>query len=202
MRNRLLLNRFGRFGRDEEGTITIEFVVIFPVLFSLLILSFEVFDAFKSYSRASKATYAVSDIVSRQTSVTQKGVEELHMVLDSMMPWLNEEKWLRVTSFSQDKNGYKVEWSHASGTDVKLTTATLSQEMKDMLPEIAVGDTVVLTEASIPHRSLVRWIGLDDVVWSIEHTVRPRFIAAIAGTEQPVAGAAGSMGSPEMGEES
>lgn len=178
----MISDLFRRFRRDESGTITIEFVVVVPLLFGLLVLSFEVFDAFKSYSRASKATYAVSDIVSRQTVVDQASVEELHSVLDSMMPWLNEEKWIRVTSFSQDKNGYNVEWSHASGTPTKLTNAMITEEMAAMLPDIAPGDTVVLTEASIPHRSLVTWIGLDDVVWHIEQTVRPRFIAAIAGS--------------------
>ena len=173
---------FNRFRKDETGTITVEFVIVVPLLFALLVLSFEVFDAFKSYSRASKATYAVTDIISRQTSIDQKRVEELHMVLDSMMPWLNEDKWLRVTSLSQGPNGYNVEWSHASGTNVTLNNAMIDEELKAILPQIAPGDTVILTETSIPHRSLVHWIGLDDVVWQIEQTVRPRFIAAIAGT--------------------
>ena len=62
----LFSNTFKRFRRDEAGTITVEFVIIAPVLLFLLALGFQFFDAFKYYSRAAKATYAVTDIISRE----------------------------------------------------------------------------------------------------------------------------------------
>lgn len=175
---------FKRFQNDQAGTITVEFAIVVPLLITLMVMSFEVFDAFKSYGRASKATAAVTDIISRQTTIDQQFVTELHEVMDAMMPWLNEDKTMRVTTFSWDKSkGYEVVWSYTSGNTQKWTNEMLTSGLGDMLPPIASGDTVVLTEVEIPHRSLVRWMGLDDLVWSIDQTTRPRFVTCITDTD-------------------
>lgn len=174
---------FPRLAKDETGAVTVEFVIVIPLLLTMMILSFEVFDAFKSYSRASKATYAVSDIITRQTQIDQTFVQELHLVMDSMMPWLNEDKWIRVTTISYDSvDGYQVVWSYGSGTTDLWTDQTMTEALIGKLPTVASGDTIVVTETSIPHRSLVQSLGLDDMVWSVKQIARPRFVTCITDT--------------------
>ena len=108
-----------RFRRDENGTITMEFAIVAPLLIATIIIGFELFDAFKSNSRSAKATYTIADILSRQVDIDDAYVSELHLVLDALLPWLNEGKTLRISSIvfeehdpdDPDDDEYVVSWS-------------------------------------------------------------------------------------------
>lgn len=198
-----------RFRRDENGTITMEFAIVAPLFIATIIIGFELFDAFKSNSRAAKATYTIADILSRQVEVDDTYASELHLVLDALLPWLNEGKTLRISSITfhegdpddpNDNDVYNVAWSkHSDDTNtinfgLELTGSMLTTvEYQDLLPTIADGDSIVLVETEVPHRSLISLLGLGDLVWRNQVAIRPRFVDALAASDEGTA-AGGSNG--------
>lgn len=192
-------NMFKRFRRDEDGTITMEFAIVAPLMIFTVIIGFELFEAFYSASRASKATYTIADIMSRQVEVDDDYVSELHLVLDALLPWLNEGKSLRITSIKfnegdpldDDDDAYEVIWSKHSDVDnqmnvtLELTGSMLTHtEYQELLPTIADGDSVLLIETTIPHRSLASLLDLGGLVWVNEVAIRPRFVGEVAATDE------------------
>ena len=192
---RSLSSSLRSFGRSEEGTVKIEFIIVFPLILAWIMGSFVFFDAYKTYSRASKATFAVSDIVSRQTSMDLTTLLALHDIMDALVPWSDNNKWIRITSleyvkvsgndgcYEEDTDAvceYRVLWSHASGTPDTLSNADLTQDVLDILPDIAENDTVILTETHVPYEPLLDTFGLGGMAWSNQQATRPRYVSSIA----------------------
>lgn len=179
-----------KFRRDENGTITIEFVIIAPLLFTVILAGFEFFDAFKSYGRAAKVTYTIADNLSRRQSIDEAKITELHGLMNALIPWMKDGKTLTVTSISYNADdGYVCEWSKHSDAnltlnfDVALNSLALgSKAYTDILPDIAEGDSVILVETQIPHRTIVRMFGLGDLVWTNQVAIRPRFTSKLLDT--------------------
>lgn len=176
-----------KFRKDERGTMTMEFAIIAPLLFTVLIAGFEFFDAFKSYSRAAKTTYTIADIISRQDEIDDTYIHDLHKLMDALMPWLNEDKVLRVTSITYSAaDGYEVAWSKHSDKTFSMDTSLsldassmLSFQYSSILPVVADGDSIILVETEVPHRTLISMFGLHDLVWKNEIAIRPRFASTI-----------------------
>ena len=186
VRTMRVINQLRKFRDDTSATITVEFVIIAPVLLTLLALGFQFFDAFKSYSRAAKATYAVADIVSRQEDdIDGQFADKLHGLLEALLPWIQDDKSMRLTSikWNVDESDYEVIWScpiNGNNLDLdtfyyqsQLTTENLSAEQKAMLPDLVPGDSVVFVETHIPYSALFDWIGLGDLVWENRVAIRP-----------------------------
>ena len=196
----------GRFATDSTGSVKVEFVVVFPLILGWILTSFVFFDAYRHFSRSSKATYAVSDILSRRTSVDQQNLDELRSVMNGLIPWSDSTKWLRVTSlqfvkvsggdplgYDKDDDGvqdcydddsdavceYQIIWSRASGTNNTHTGTNPPSDILAVLPDIAEDDTVLLTETFVPYRPLLDNLGLDGIAWSNQQATRPRYISEI-----------------------
>lgn len=169
------------FHSDTRGSLSIEFALIAPLLITMLLLGFSAFDAYRSWSRAGKTTAAISDIISRQSTITPQFVTDLHGLIDGMLPWLREEKSLRVTALANNgTGGIKVVWSFASGQITPRTTAGIDKSLRDILPAIPAGGSILLTETRIPHHSILSWSGFDDLVWELREINLPRFVPCIA----------------------
>lgn len=177
----VLLAPIKPFLRDLRGTVKVEFVIILPLLLSWLLGSYAVFDAYKSYSRASKATYAVSDIISRKLDVGPSIITEMHDILDGMVPWSSDQKSLRISSLTYDTtNGWSVLWTQHSGITTNFDSNVLQQSTKDILPDLADGDTIILTETAIPYDPLFNSDLVPDLTWRHKLAVRPRYVVSIA----------------------
>ena len=55
-----------RFSRKESGVISVEAVMIYPLLFWGMCASYTFFDGYKQSSRNLKASYAIADVISRE----------------------------------------------------------------------------------------------------------------------------------------
>jgi len=179
--------RFKAFLKDEDATITMEFAIVAPLLFTVIIAGFEFFDAFKSHGRAAKVTYTLADILSRAEKVNEPYVTEMHALMNALLPWMNGDKALTITGIKYDADkGYEVYCSKHSNynmtmdLNLSLNTAVVqTKEYTDILPAIAPGDSIILVETVIPHRTLFSIFGLKDLVWQNQIAIRPRFYGTI-----------------------
>lgn len=87
---------FQGFARNERGTVTVESVIILPLLFFGLQAVHTYFDAYRHQSLSLKANYAVSDFLSRKHKYDRTTLEGM----DEMFEYMSrsgEASWLRVT---------------------------------------------------------------------------------------------------------
>lgn len=140
-----MLTHFQSFLRREDAAISVETMIITPILFLFLMLSFAFFDAFRHYNVSVKAAYTVSDILSRQTrTIGAADFEGLAQLFDRLTRGKGDPR-LRFTEVRRGDVGYEVAWSYATGEQTLRNTRTISALLQ-RLPEMAVGDRVVVLE--------------------------------------------------------
>jgi Flp pilus assembly protein TadG len=166
-----------RVRHDERGTITIEFLLWLPVFIFWIVISVSSFDAFRSRDEAAKAAHTLSDIMSRQTEVTDTFFTELSDLQDKLLPRAPASKWLRVTSVMYTGGDYQVQWSRSLGGGIPLTNDDIPLAL---LPTMADLDTVVITEVHSPYQPIANYTGITVTEWGISLVSRPRFVSEIA----------------------
>ena len=139
--------RFRRFLQDTEATLTVELVLALPILLWGYLATGVFFDAYNVQSNASKATYTVADLLSRQREeVDAKFLTESRNLFD----WLLGNQGtsaIRITSVSFDDvaDVYRVHWSHGTNGKQPQTDATIAN-FAGQLPDLPDGDYVIVVE--------------------------------------------------------
>jgi len=176
--------RIAIFRAENQGSVTVEFMLILPLLFWWYAASFVFFDAFSANNKALKSSYMLSDILSRQTEIDNKYLDGLQSFLE-FMTGVKKDVWIRVTSvqYSTDK-GYKVAWSYSTGAQKALDTSELASLKLDteFLPLMANGESVILSETYVPYSPGFD-VGLLARTYSNVIVTRPRFTSKIANTD-------------------
>jgi hypothetical protein len=141
------MGRLRRLFRSESGAMSVEAVIILPILIWALFGTFTIFEAFRSRSVTLKASYTVADMISRQVdALNPAAINGLNSVFD-FLTLSNQPTWIRVTSVFWDagQKKFRVAWSHGTRQHAALTDATL-QGLVQHIPAMAIGDTVVMLE--------------------------------------------------------
>lgn len=176
--------------RSDAGSVAVESVIIMPALAAMYCASFVWFDAFRDKTNAMKATYAISDIISRQETIDELYLEGLH---DTMIFLSNSaaEPKMRVSLISYDAdassdNKYKLEWSWTTHDKPKLTQANLDSDTS-WIPVMGDDETVVVTESFTFYQPIFR-VGIDNQIWENVMITRPRFAPTLTKTDEPTNG--------------
>lgn len=138
---------FRRFLRDTDASLTVELVLMLPMLLWGYVACAVFFDAYNVQSNAGKATYTVADLLSRQREeVNGQFLDEAHKLFDWLMGD-NADSDMRVTSvwFDEDAQLYRVHWSYGMNGRQPLTQAQLNN-FTDRLPVLPEGDYVIVVE--------------------------------------------------------
>lgn len=144
---------FCKFRKDEQGTISVELVLILPVLFWAYLSMFSIFDAYRQHSLNQKAAYTLGDVISRETAPIDNsylsGTREMLAYLTA-----NEttDVALRITSvtYDADTDEYKKFWSKNKGWMPALSNQAI-QALKDDLPVMPDNETVVVVETFVKY---------------------------------------------------
>ncbi len=178
MIRRRIYDRRARAFRDERGSLTIEFLLWLPILAFWLVVSLAFFQAYTSRNDASNAAHALSDIMSRQTEVTDGFIAELYNLQNRLLPNAPQGTQLRVSSieYDGDEQVHRVLWSSAIGVEPFPST----EISVSVLPAMADNDTVILTELNVPFQPFSTWARIGSRTWRFAKVVRPRFVPAVA----------------------
>jgi hypothetical protein len=175
--------------RSEKGS-ALEAVIILPALATIYAGSFVFFDAARTNTLAMKATYTVSDILSREDEVDEPFLDGLNTMMTFLVP-SNATPKTRVTliTYNDDApqaNKYRVGWSYASqGSNLgKLTQADLDTDSA-WIPIMGDDETVVVTESYVLYQPLfnVGWEG--PTVFKNIMVTRPRFASTLTKIDEP-----------------
>lgn len=144
---------FRRFAKDKKGVGAIEFAIIFPLLVSLYLTSFELTLGFSVYKRATRSAGTIADNVSAQSSVTKAYLKTMkNLAATILSPYSADGMKLKITGIAIDANQVAtVAWSWDQD-DGRPYTLGARVDVPANLRSAA--DFLVHAEFSVPHELL------------------------------------------------
>lgn len=147
-----------RFWRDEDASLSVELVLILPMLIWGFLTLITIYDVFKARSNALKANYAISDLLSRETnSLTGSylnGVDDVFTYLTQG----GDSTWVRITHVvciadcgDNDERIINMEWSQATGGQAAYTQQTMDDNLEPIIPLLAAGQYAFVVETSVDY---------------------------------------------------
>jgi len=157
-----LCDALRKFRTDTSGGLSVEFVLVFPLLIWAYISMFSFFHAFRAQGLNLRASYAIADFVTRQTEPMSN--RHLQGMLDvfEFMVGTEQNSWIRLTSvhWDEDEDDYDVVWSHATGGHSGWSTQALLNAKEDELPVMARGDYAIIVETSSDYTPIFTYLPL------------------------------------------
>ena len=141
-----LRNSLRSFARDESGVLLVEFLILLPLLIWTFIALVVYWDVFRTMNASQKASYAISDLLSRQAVVTDQFLDGLDNVMTFLTPGASDSS-LRITSFQLNEgtirlpafdadDSYCVLFSRSPAGKVPQLTATELEDFNTVIPGI------------------------------------------------------------------
>lgn len=171
-----------RFLDDRRGVSAIEFAIIAPVLLLLLLGGTTIFVLVRESRMTERATFTVSDLISRATAVTPSELSTQHALFLAITRHPADDVRFRVTSLKKvegKKKGeslFEIDWSWAAAPQVRRTDVA---SIAGTLPLVAVGDSALLVETSLTSKPLFSYLGLSPQTFTFVSANRPRFVGAL-----------------------
>jgi len=173
---------WSNFCKDESATVTMEFVLIMPVLILWFVGSIVFFDAFDSRATAQRTAHTIADIISRQNQVDNTFIDRMLTLQNRMLP-REQVGVVRVSSLEIDGAGdLEVLWSYATDGSPALVPADIPA---DILPNMQIGESVVLVDTSVPFTPIADWVGIVAQVWKNRVVTQPRFVTILQNPDFP-----------------
>lgn len=118
-----------RLLKNNSGVVTVEFVLVVPVLLLLFLGGFELTRFVLLYQKVSKTTSTMSDLISRLPSVTEAEIDNSYNAVQHLMePYYNQANIKVVmTSIINDGDDNYINWQRCGGGDLVANSA-LGQE--------------------------------------------------------------------------
>ncbi len=147
-----MINQFisNKFTRSEHGGMTVEAVLVIPILVWAITATFVFWDAFKTINISQKATYTVADMLSRETAAIDADYMTATHELFDYLAGTEGDNSLRVSvvSMAQDPDtlvkSMSLEWSEGVGG---MTGHSDLSVLKDRVPDMAAGDQLIIVES-------------------------------------------------------
>jgi Flp pilus assembly protein TadG len=177
-----LSRAFRRFLRNEDGAFVVDAVLLLPAFVWAYTGLFVYWDAYRAINTVQKASYTISDLLSRYQDVT--GINDAYLAgmrttLNTMID-ADQSSKIRVTSYkwSEPNNRYEVIFSRSPGNEMTALTNANLATMTNRLPLMSDGDSAVLLEVEVSYTPPAAF-GLDPTTLEQFIVTRPRFVAKL-----------------------
>lgn len=152
---RSALRPFGRYLREDSASISVEAVMVLPLLLWGYFGMFILFDAYRALAANIRVAYTVSDMLSRETNaVTPAYIEGLNDIQD-VLTQSPHRTVLRVTTVrytDDDEDGvadpgeHSLEWSYSTAGKSAIEVADLDTKIVPYLPPMPDSGVLIVVE--------------------------------------------------------
>jgi len=167
----------GSFARRSDGTLSVEAVLMFPLLAWAYMGMFFFFDAYRQQNVNLKASYTIADMLSRETNpVNLIDIEGLATVHDFLTTSAAPTQ-IRVTVvyWDEDTDRHMLVWSKGTGGKPDLIQTDVDQPgFSDQIPIMADSDTAIIVETWAYYVPTAN-VGLPAVTFDNFVVTSPRF---------------------------
>ncbi|MDC0736853.1 pilus assembly protein [Cognatishimia sp. SS12] len=190
-----------QFAKNKDGTIAVETALILPLLLWAMAAMAIYFDVFRTKSAAEKASYTISDMLSRETNaITPTYVDNTLTLFEAMVggqaenteyaatlnidgvevtPDPGASLRLSVITWNETDAAYELQWSEVRGAQYEAMQASDMVDLADSLPTMADQDTVIVVESFFTYSPILN-VGLGDHDIDTFVFTRPRYAPLLA----------------------
>ena len=188
-----IMQRVWRFRAEEAATVTVEFLMMVPIMVWGFMSTMQFFDAYRAELISTKAALTIADMYSRETGLINgaylNGTRKLlrHLTLAESNPDY------RVTVFywREDQNKYRISWSRNRGSHINHSTATLNA-VAGKLPILSDRERAILVETWTDYTptygngiGYMVGSGLEPIEFSTSVVISPRFATTVCWNNTP-----------------
>ncbi|WP_109468145.1 TadE/TadG family type IV pilus assembly protein [Albibacillus kandeliae] len=168
-----------RFRDDTSGVISLEFVIMMPILFWTFMAVYVFFDGYRQSALNLKAAYTISDLISRETEAINDPYVNSMMNVLRLMTRSGSEVDLRISviRWDQDDDRYYVYWSANRGFAAELTDDNVI-DFAERLPVMPDDEMVILVETKNVFEPVFD-VGMNDIDLDNFVFTRPRFASKV-----------------------
>lgn len=148
-----VLKHIKRFARNTNGSMSVEAIIMLPLLLWATAAMAVFFDLYRTKSNMDKASFTISDALSRETNaITPDYVTGAHSLLGELSG-IDQDTSLRISviTWDEDDNRYDLEWSKFRGEFFAALTQADMTDLRERLPEMADQDTLILVESQFTY---------------------------------------------------
>jgi len=177
-------NLLRKYKDDEDGSMSIELLIVTPILVWALLSTYVYFDLFRVESNSNRAALSIADMLSRETlDIDNAYLNNARSILRELTyEEANPDFRITVYTFRDSDDSYRRRWSRNRGMGSNYNNAALADLKTDgRLPVLADGDRAILLQTRTQYDApfsigLGPFTGtnLDDVTFETFIVVRPR----------------------------
>lgn len=171
-----LKSAFKRNLRSEKGSISVEAILMFPMLAWAFMAMFVFFEGLRESNINLKATYTVSDLLSRETDLID---EDYLNGMNAVYAWLSRattpvEMRVTVIRYDEDSLDHINVWSRGINGRPDLTQAQLNEYITPHVPIMADAATAIVVETWAMYDPIIDMGLTDTEIYNVVVTA-PRF---------------------------
>lgn len=154
----LLKVLINRFLKREDGLISVEAMLILPMLFWSMFASYTYYDSYRQSARNIKGAYAIADIISREDEdINTKYVDTLFDLLNAMV-YTRSPVSMRVSYIEYIGNdsgvlAHNVVWSCVRGTTYPQLINSEIDKIKHRIPVMPVNGSMIIVETNNTYKA-------------------------------------------------
>lgn len=169
--------RLKAFKEETGGTVSMEFVIMAPLIFWAFASMFTWFDAYRQVTIHEKAAFTISDMISREVEpINGAYLNGTHDLLRFLTRASNDPS-LRVSiiRYVKKKDEFRLDWSRKRG-DYELLTNAQVANWHDKLPKMVGGERIILVETKMTYQPPFKYGLLSEYDLETFVFARPRFV--------------------------
>jgi hypothetical protein len=162
-------------------------MILLPVLLMWFTGMFVFFDAFHKWMKSLKATYTVSDLLTRQLVIDDDFIFALDGIFDTISQSRDgDETWLRVSQVRMDDGALELLWTTPTypSAGEEIIPFTL-EHIRENIPTLADREYVVVIQSYRPFNPLFTWVGIDATTFSNTIVSPLRFTDELRNVDHP-----------------
>ncbi|WP_438990920.1 TadE/TadG family type IV pilus assembly protein [Lentibacter sp.] len=171
-----LKSRLKAFREETGGTVSVEFIIMAPIVFWAYASMFSWFDAYRQVSVHQKAAFTIADMISRETEPLNGLYINSTRRLAQFLTRAPELPDLRISviRYVERIDQFRLDWSQHRG-DIERLRHTDVRKWHDKLPMLVDGERIILVETKMSYTPPFLWGLMENHDLSTFVFARPRF---------------------------
>lgn len=170
------MHRFKLFQKSEDGSVTVEAVIVLPFLLWVIAMTYLFWDLFHTKAISQRAAYTIADTLAREegtiTAEYLNGIGNVHSYL--LQGQHSSRVRVSLIAWDDENEEFNVIWSKSPDQKWAGHTDATLLDVEDSIPSMNKGDVAIFVEAQvrfIPFMDLI----LKPMVLDSRVVTRPRF---------------------------
>ncbi|WP_371059987.1 TadE/TadG family type IV pilus assembly protein [Rhodosalinus sp. 5P4] len=169
-------DRLRCFLDETRGSLTVEAVILMPIILWAFSATYVFFDMFRQNSVTHKAAFTIGDMLSRETlEITPTYLDNTLTLFDMLTDGELENPGVRVSvvRWDEDTQSYDLRWSQSRGGAGELTPDQVA-DWDGVLPSMVDEEQIILVQTWADYNPLFR-VGIGQQQFETFVFTRPRF---------------------------